>query len=31
MEQCSLSRYVPGTDIIEAGGVRAYDLANRVR
>ena len=30
MEQFSLSRYVPGADIIEAG-VRAYDLANRVR
>jgi len=30
MEQFSLSRYVQGTDIMEAG-VRAYDLAIRVR
>ena len=30
MEPLSVSRYVPGTDIVEAG-VRAYDLANRVR
>ena len=30
MEQFCLSPYVPRTDIIEAG-VRAYDLANRVR
>jgi hypothetical protein len=30
MEQFSLSRYLLARDIIEAG-VRAYDLANRVR